>query len=144
MLLRKDSNVIIGVSPILNAYHRENKELYNALLTLDMTLADFAAKHYDKDIFQTLCESSPMDIDYISTQSVDEDAQIEREKLQQFKNIQNASKKADIEEDESFKVDTYSKLEKVGSIASDENNLPYNIMLMKVELQSWGSDTDTS
>lgn len=135
------------MSPITSAYHRENKELYNSLLDLNPILADFAAKHYNKNAFQAQDESSLMDIDYISTQKVDEDAQIERERLQKLKNIQNASKKttsSDIEEDESLKVDAYSKLEKVGSITLDENNVPYNIMLMKVELQSWGSDTDTS
>lgn len=88
-----------------------------------------------------------MDIDYISTQKVDEDAQIEREQLQRLKRIQNASKNiatSKTEDDESFKVDSYSKLEKIGCIVTDEYNLPCNIMLMKVELQRWGNNTDTS
>lgn len=92
---------------------------------------------------------SPMDIDYITTTKVDEDAQIEREILQKRKDLEKAKKRAaegrkDDEEEEAVKVDPYSKLEKVGSIMLDENNQPYDIMLLKVEIRGWGVYTETS
>lgn len=88
-----------------------------------------------------------MEVDPITLVQVDHDAQIEREHLQHLKDLekaQNASSQSIQEqEDEKLKVDAYAKLSKVGVLAMDASDQPYDIMLMKVELKSWGS-TDTS
>lgn len=86
-----------------------------------------------------------MEVDHISLVQVDHDAQIERENLQRLKDLEKAQAASaqPNEEDEKLKIDEYAKLSKVGMLAMDASDQPYDIMLMKVELRSWGS-TDTS
>jgi hypothetical protein len=96
---------------------------------------------------ESMEEDLPMDIDYVTTQKVDEDAQIEREILQKQKDLEKAKNKQVTnkqDDDGTVKVDSYSNLEKVGSVMLDENNKPYDIMLMKVEVRGWGVYTETS
>ncbi|RCH89506.1 hypothetical protein CU098_003095 [Rhizopus stolonifer] len=134
-----------GVPLVLYAYHRSNKELYKTLLSLDPTLQYFVSENYRSSDFDFENRPSLMSVDYIPTTKVDEDAQIERAKLQHAKDIESAkSGNKRQEKDELLKVDSYSKLERVGEIVLDENDIPYNIVLMKVELNSWGTYTDTS
>lgn len=127
------------------AYHRKDKTLYNVLTKRDSSAAKYAIENYKKEDFPENT-TSPMEIDYISLVEVDNDAQIERENLQRIKDLEKAGDKTTKvnEDDEKLEIDSYAKLDKVGVISLNEANQPYDIMLMKVELNSWGSNTDTS
>ncbi|KAI7902907.1 ankyrin repeat-containing domain protein [Cokeromyces recurvatus] len=143
-----------GISPILYAYHYHQKSQvpfnYSTLLSLsDPSFENFAVENYNAEKFihseQNL--SKDIDINYISASNVEKDAQIERKRLQQLKNIEQNKKRDSLNNDtvdDALRVDPYSKLDKVGYIIVDEHQVPYDIMLMKVELQSWGCYTDTS
>lgn len=87
-----------------------------------------------------------MDVDYISTQTVDQDAAIERRILQKEKDLEKArDKSVSIQgKNDTVQVDPYSNLERVGYVVSDENQQAYDIILIKVELLGWGSYTNTS
>ncbi|CEP17999.1 hypothetical protein [Parasitella parasitica] len=135
-----------GISPILYAYHRQDKTLYDMIVAKDSSATDYALKNYNTETFPQDSKYLPMDVDHIPLVQVDHDAQIEREKLQSLKDLEKAqdpSSKAK-EEDEKLKVDPYAKLSKVGALALNGSGQPYDVMLMKVELNSWGSNTDTS
>ncbi|KAL7332977.1 hypothetical protein PS15p_201946 [Mucor circinelloides] len=143
LLRMKDAK---GIAPITRAYHRDDKTLYNLWIGLDSSAAKFAIDNYNKDDFPGHATVSPMEVDHISLAQIDNDAQIERENLQRLKDLEKAQDESaqSIEKDEKLKVDPYAKLSKVGVLAMDASNQPYDIMLMKVELNSWGSNTDTS
>lgn len=114
---------------------------------MDSTLQEFIEEHYDIDLFGSSEETAPMDLDGITMQEVEEFAQIERENLRREKELEDIKngKKVDPKEDESLKIDKYSKLADVATVEIDQDiSTPYNIKLMKVELQSWGDFTDTS
>lgn len=127
------------------AYHRQDKTLYNVLIAKDSSAAKYAIENYRKQDFPENT-TSPMEIDHISLVEVDNDAQIERENLQKIKDLEKANDETTKvnEDDEKLKVDSYAKLDKVGIISVNEANQPYDIMLMKVELNGWGTNTDTS
>ncbi|KAK4515576.1 uncharacterized protein ATC70_010527 [Mucor velutinosus] len=134
-----------GIAPIVYAYRRQDKTLYKLWVELVPSIASFAVNNYSKDDFPQHSAVSPMEVDHISLVQVDHDAQIEREHLQHLKDLekaQDASAQSN-EEDDKLKVDLYANLSKVGVLAMDASDQPYDIMLMKVELKSWGS-TDTS
>lgn len=143
---RIELTVYLGIAPITRAYHRDDKTLYNLWIGLDSSAAKFAIDNYNKDDFPGHATVSPMEVDHISLAQIDNDAQIERENLQRLKDLEKAQDESaqSIEKDEKLKVDPYAKLSKVGVLAMDASNQPYDIMLMKVELNSWGSNTDTS
>ncbi|KAG2201741.1 hypothetical protein INT47_002001, partial [Mucor saturninus] len=130
---------IYDMSPVCYAFERKNKSLYDALRKLriryNITQRNISAHSDDPS----------MEIDFISTQQVDLDAQIEREILQKEKDL--AKPKDSLVTDDDCNVativDAYSNLEKVGYVMVDENNGPYDTMLIKVELPSYGQFTDT-
>lgn len=131
----------IGNSPIYYSYERKNKEMYEAMIRIEPTCE---VSQYDKEPDNK--DDSSMEIDFISTQKVDEDAQIERAILQKEKDLEKAKDKIPTHDDHNsvVKVDTYSNLEKVGYVMLDENNQAYDIMLIKVEISNYGLYTDTS
>ncbi|KAI9485554.1 MAG: poly polymerase catalytic domain-containing protein [Benjaminiella poitrasii] len=135
-----------GISPVLFAYHNKNNGIYDILISVDSSLETFIIDNYDAKIFDFHDQFEPMDIDYITTLEVDEAAQIEREILQRQKDIEILKdKNTQVNTSDAIaEVDPYSKLEKIGYLVLDDNHLPYDIMLMKVELRSWGDYTDTS
>lgn len=138
-----DSNLMfylpVDKSPICYAYARKNKLLYDTLIGFGLVKFN----SYDKEPKPN--DSLPMEIDFISTQKVDEDAQIERAILQKEKDIENANKLiAHDNQDLLAEVDKFSKLGKVGYIMLDENNQPYDTMLTKVDIMSYGVYAEVS
>jgi hypothetical protein len=116
-------------------------------LTLDPSLQAYVDSAYDISLFGADETVSPMEVDAISMNEVEEHAQIERENLRKQKVLDdlNSGKPIVPEKDETLIVDEYSKLSKVATVEMDESlSIAYNITLMKVELQSWGEFTDTS
>ena len=131
---------IHGTTPVQYAFGRSSDILYNTITEIDSSVIISCPVHESPQK-----EISNMDIDYISTKKVDEDAQIEREKLQQKKNKQKAKEGVqDDSEKDTVQVDPYSKLEKVGTIVMDSENKAYDTMLIKVDILGWGLYTSTS
>lgn len=138
LIRMRDTN---GISPVQYAFERKNKSLYEYILEIDPSSV---VKHSIKEN-TNVEDDSCMDIDYITTEKVDEDAQIERGILQREKDLEKAKLGIeDKDDDETPKVDPYSNLQKVGTIMVDEKEQAYDTMLIKVELRGWGVYTDTS
>lgn len=135
----------LGVPLIVDAYRRQDKTLYNALIAKDYSAAEYAISNYRAQSFPVIV-SLPMKVDPISLVEVENDAQIERKNLQRLKDIENAQDEHGMENknDERLKVDPYAKMSKIGFIVMDEADQPYDTMLLKVELNRWGGTTDTS
>lgn len=140
--ITRSSNIIIlsiDMSPVCYAFERKNVLLYDALRSLIISPEVIKLKKPRNN------NNLSMEIDFISTQKVDQDAQIEREILQKEKDLKK-TKNSLVTFDDcdlAVKVDTYSKLEKVGYVQMDEKNEPYDIMLIKVELPYYGTYIDT-
>jgi isoaspartyl peptidase/L-asparaginase-like protein (Ntn-hydrolase superfamily) len=79
---------------------------------------------------------SSMDVDFISSLVVEEDADKERAILQEAKDAKRLDKHKHTKESKEKKavVDPYSKLEKVGVVAVDEDGSELDIMLLKAEI----------
>lgn len=79
----------------------------------------------------------PMDVEQIPLETVEKDAESERVLLQA---LVEAKKKMDPKqpttEENKVVIDSYSKLEKVGTIVFDQGE-PFDIMILKVEVASW-------
>ncbi|KAG0800420.1 hypothetical protein G6F22_002250 [Rhizopus arrhizus] len=122
-----------GNTPITYAYQRSNKQLFECLTQLEPTIKNITLEE-DHTSHGT---ENMMEVDFISMHQIDEAAQLERELLQEE---HDAKKKKDgIKEkvDMKAKVDPYSKLEKVGYVECDGADEPYDIMLLKVNINSW-------
>lgn len=122
-----------GNTPITYAYQRSNKQLFECLTRLEPTIKNI---NLEEDHTSHGAEYA-MEVDSISMHQIDEAANLEREFLQKE---HDAKKKKDgIKEkvDAKAKVDPYSKLEKVGYVECDEADEPYDIMLLKVNINSW-------
>lgn len=123
-----------GYSPVKLAFLRANQSMRESLLKLEPTCANFTETEEDNDSVE-----DPMEIEAVSMDQIEEDAQTERELLQKE---QDAKKeKHDKSEKRAPVVDKYSNLQDVGHVICDENGEYYDIMLLKVELGYWG-DTD--
>ena len=85
-----------------------------------------------------------LDTYFIPAEKVEEDAQVERIHLQELERSKEKSSNNDMKiKDERLEIDEYSNLKKVGEICLDENEIPYNISLMKFEYERW-CNSDTS
>lgn len=120
-------------TPVAYAFQRSNKFLYDCLTRLVPSVKTINLEEAQNNGV----DDGLMEVDVISMSQIDEDAQTEREILQKE---QDAKKKKDSTNDDvdtKAKVDPYSKLQKVGHIEYDEDDKPYDIMLLKIEIHSW-------
>lgn len=86
----------------------------------------------------TLIGSETMDLDYITLQSTEEDAEAERAILEaelKAKSNNEDTQMQDSEDDDKPKVDPYSKMEKIGRIV-EENGRPLDIMVQKIDVST--------
>ncbi|KAI9309588.1 ankyrin repeat-containing domain protein [Cunninghamella echinulata] len=116
-----------GKRPCELAMLYNRKDLYDALVK-------FGAKPA-KPIIEPNTNDDTMDIEMISLNTVEEDAEAERQLLQAAFEAKKKKKPVPTTEKNKIVIDPYSKLQKVGTIVFD-NGEPYDIMIMKVEVYS--------
>ncbi|KAI8149897.1 ankyrin repeat-containing domain protein [Fennellomyces sp. T-0311] len=134
--LESDFNLIAdipdnkGLRPIDHANARERKAVYEALVELDITLGDV-------EMGEDSNEDMDMNADdHIAMQVIEEDAEAERAVLEaEAKAAADArGEKSEVETKEKATVDPASQMEKIGQIALDEEDKPYDIMLQKIDV----------
>lgn len=122
-----------GNTPITYAYQRSNKQLFECLTRLEPTIKNI---NLEEDHTSHSAEYA-MEVDSISMHQIDEAANLEREFLQKEHDAKTKKDGIKEKDDVKAKVDPYSKLEKVGYVECDEADEPYDIMLLKVNINSW-------
>lgn len=121
-----------GYSPVKLGFLRANQTIRESLLELEPTCASFIETEERNDNVE-----DPMEIETVSVDQIEEDAQKERELLQKEKDAKK--KKHSKSKRTAPEVDKYSNLQNVGHIICDENGGYYDVMLLKVELGYWGN-----
>ncbi|KAI8979262.1 ankyrin repeat-containing domain protein [Mycotypha africana] len=141
LLTMKNQN---GLCPLDYAYRYNYQKFYKFFVDIRPQLRDL---QLNNDVVTHSPEAkNEITTGFITSAQIDEDANNEREKLRKI--VTKKKKKhynGDSAKSTLIEVDPYSNLQVAGVVLLDqENECPYDIMLMKVELNSWGSYTDTT
>ncbi|KAG0181661.1 hypothetical protein DFQ29_007537 [Apophysomyces sp. BC1021] len=114
-----------GLRAIEYAQMRSCQTLYNALVSLGAHLP-LESMITDEN------RGNDIDIDRISLETVEQDADAERMILQLK---EDAKKRPENESKDVVEVDRYSQLQDIGFVALDDNRKPLDIMLIKIDVK---------
>ncbi|KAI9264234.1 hypothetical protein BDA99DRAFT_51448 [Phascolomyces articulosus] len=126
-----------GLRAIDYAHSRGRKEFFDELVKVGITLEDVEMETAD-DVEEG--EQSMIVDEYIAMQAIEEDAEAERALLKAEAKARaeaNGDSQEEEKEDETHVVDPLSKMTNIGRLAVDENNVPYDIMVQKVEVGAY-------
>ncbi|CAO3595612.1 unnamed protein product [Absidia cylindrospora] len=121
-----------GNRPTQLALRRNRKDHFDALVRHGAKSTTLDADMIQDDT-QTEC---PMDVEQISLETVEKDAESERVLLQALVDSQKTISDQPTTEENKVEIDPYSQLERVGTMVFDQGE-PFDIMILKVEVQSY-------